>query len=238
MKKLYQTQWHGINFKEFSTCSLTNIATEEFYDKFYNAFFKKFKNYKDIDKNWVDYKMSIAKHIENIIKEKNNILSIGCGIGIVEDYLSKQNSGKNIVAIEPSKNVSRWLKSNKNVTLYDGYFPQVLANTQKFDFAYANGVDYVFDQDEYLVFLESVVNYGITDFLVISSSSYNIKTIVKDSIKSLLEFLRIRKISDRGQFWGYLRSAREQKNALLNAGFKKIEIIKSNRDTLFIRAQI
>lgn len=238
MKKLYQNQWHGINFKDLSTCSLDEVATEEFYDKFYDKFFEKFKNYQDIDEAWVDYKIDIAKYIENVIKERSSILSIGCGIGIVEDYLAKNNQNIKIIAIEPSKNVSKWLKGNNNIELHDGYFPDCLTEGSSFDFVYANGIDYVFDNDEYLEFLKSVINYGIEDFLIISVSSYNIKTIFKESIKSMLEVFGIRGKTDRGQFWGYLRSKKEQKQALLAAGFKDIEITKSDRDTLFIRAKV
>jgi ubiquinone/menaquinone biosynthesis C-methylase UbiE len=238
MKKLYQTQWHGVQFKEFASHqSLEKIATKEFYDKFYQEFFKKYQKYDDISKNWIEYKINIAKYIESIIKDKKNILSIGCGIGIVENYLSKQNNQAKITAIEPSKNVSKWLKENINIELYDGYFPQCLPEKQFFDFAYANSVDYVFNREEYLVFLKSVIEYGITDFLIISSSSYNTKTLAKEFVKSLLETTGFRKKSDRGQFWGYLRSSKEQENILLEAGFKDIKITKSSKNTLFIRAK-
>jgi len=238
MKKLYQTQWHGINFKDFSACSLSEIATEDFYDKFYNIFFKKFKNYNEIDKDWVDYKIDIAQYIEDIVKNKNNILSIGCGIGIVEDYLSKQKVDIRITAIEPSKDVSKWLIKNPNIDLFDGYFPQCLKKEIFFDFAYANGIDYVFDKEEYLVFLKSVIDYGINDFLIISSSSYNLKTLLKQYVKSILEIIGIRKKLNKGQFWGYLRSAKEQKQVLLEAGFRKVKITKSDKGAVFIRAKI
>jgi hypothetical protein len=109
---------------------------------------------------------------------------------------------------------------------------------QTFDFAYANGIDYVFNQKEYQVFLKSVIDYGIRDFLVISSSSYGLKNTLKQFIKRILEFTGVRKKQDKGQFWGYLRSAGEQKQALIQAGFKNITISKSDKDTLFIRAKI
>jgi SAM-dependent methyltransferase len=238
MKILYQSQWHGINFKDFSACSSENIATEEFYDKFYKEFFNKFKNFEDLDKDWVDYKIYIAKFIEEIVENKSNILSIGCGIGIVEDYLIRQDTGVQITAIEPSKNVSKWLKKNPNIELHDGYFPQCIKKGIQFDFAYANGVDYVFNEIEYLTFLESVIDYGITDFLIISSSSYNFATRAKRFIKSVLELFGIRKKTVKGQFWGYLRSVKEQKKVLIKAGFKTIEVTKSKKNSLFIRAKV
>ena len=107
MIKMYQKEWHGIEFESFTTCDINNISGQDFYDGFYNKFFNKFSCFDDLDPEWVDYKIAIAKKLIREIGNKKNILSIGCGIGIVEEHIAKKMPNTNLVVTEPSVNVSR-----------------------------------------------------------------------------------------------------------------------------------
>ena len=236
MKKMYQKEWHGIEFKSFSTSDINNIAGQDFYDIFYKKFFDKFSCFNDLDPSWVDYKTNIAKNIIREIGEKKHILSIGCGIGIVEEYVAKKNPNISLVVTEPSINVSRWIRDIPNIDLIDGYFPQALSKNQKFDMAFANGIDYVFNNYEYESFLKSIIEYGIEEFVMISVSYYRpgIKSYIKQSAKKILNILGL---YDYGQFWGYMRTIDEQKKLMLKSGFSRVELMLQSNDTIIINAK-
>lgn len=236
MIKMYQKDWHGIEFTNFSQCDSEKIAGKDFYDKFYKNFFKKFKSYDDLDEHWVTYKNQIAAILLKEIKNKKDILSIGCGIGIVEKYLIEHNSKINLTAVEPSLNVSRWIKNVERIKIKDGYFPDILDIKKKFDIAYANGIDYVFDDVEYYNFLKSVVDFGIKELLIVSASYYtpSFKIYSKEIIKNIL--IKIKLYRGR-QFWGYNRSIEEQFGAIKEAGFKNISLVFKSESTIVIRAK-
>ena len=237
MKEFYQNEWHEIYFKDFSQPS-SKLPEKSFYDAYYNIFFKKYNNFNQLEPGWVSYKIEIADFIKSIIDKGDNILSIGCGIGIVEDALVKSKHGITITALEPSINATKWIKNTPNIDLVDGYFPEALNKKIDFNLAYANNIDYVFNEEEYESFLKSVIEYGIKDFLVITSANYNFKTALSLFIKSILGSLHIIENLNKGQFWGYLRTKKEHKKALLDAGFKNIEMLKLSKDTIIIKASI
>lgn len=236
MIKLYQNQWHGIPFANFIKCSSKNIATKELYDKFYYNFFEKFSSFADLDVKWVNYKLSIADKLIAEVKNKTNILSIGCGIGIVEKHLVENIKNINLTAIEPSENVSRWIRNIDRINLYDGYFPGVLNTDIVFDLAFANGVDYVFNNNEYETFLKSIINYGIKEFILISASVYKTRTVketMKEAIKTVLSTV---KLYDRDQFWGYQRTVNEQIIMLRKSGFSHTSLLHEVGNTVIIKA--
>ena len=66
-------------------------------------------------------------------------MSIGCGIGFVENEIlniikKKLNSNPNIYAIDPCLPRVNWL--NKEIHFRKGYFPEAIKN-EKFQYAYA-----------------------------------------------------------------------------------------------------
>lgn len=237
MKKFYQVEWLDIDFKEFETLS-SELPTKSFYDKFYARFFEKYHSFDELDQSWVAYKTQIAKRINAIVKSKTNILSIGSGTGIVENALTNLNSSLRIISIEPSEDASRWVRANPNISIVNGYFPECMEKGVNFEFAYANNIDYVFDDVEYKTFLKSVVDFGVSEFLIITTANYNLKVAVSLFIKEILGALGIiAKLTD-GQFWGYLRSKNEHKKALKHVGFREIRFDKLGTDTILIRAKI
>lgn len=237
MIKLYQQDWHGIEFKSFAFCDEKKIAGKDFYDKFYESFFKTYKSFDDLDKNWVDYKNQIARILIKEIRNKKNILSIGCGIGIVENYLVENLAKIKLTAIEPSPNVSRWIKHIDRISIKDGYFPDILGSKKNFEIAYANGVDYVFNNIEYHNFLKSVVDYGIKELFIISASYYtpSFKIYFKEILKNIVIKMKLY----RGrQLWGFNRSIKEQFEAIKKAGFNDCSLTYKSDSTIIIRATI
>jgi len=183
----------------------------------------------------VAYKNKIAKIIMKEISNKSDILSIGCGLGIVEKYLVKHMPNINLTAIEPSLNAIKWIKHYRRINIKNGYFPEVLDSKIKFETGYANCVDYVFNNEEYDAFLKSVVQYGIKEFLIISVSYYfpSFKIYIKEIFKNFFIKMRLYK---QYQFFGYQRSIKEQFDALQKAGFKNFFLIYKFDSTIIIKA--
>ena len=75
--KYYQNEWHDIKFNTFWNNSRKDLASELFYEKFYINFFKKYKSYDDLDKEWIKRKNNIANWLLEAIDEKSRVLSIG-----------------------------------------------------------------------------------------------------------------------------------------------------------------
>ena len=86
MRKIWQTEWFGIQFSDFIDVNSMNIADEKFYEKFYERFYEKFKSFDDLPKSWVSNKLNVAKDLLEFSKNYDEVLSIGCGNGIIEDY--------------------------------------------------------------------------------------------------------------------------------------------------------
>tara|TARA_B100001093_G_scaffold505962_1_gene564134 strand:- start:1127 stop:1840 length:714 start_codon:yes stop_codon:yes gene_type:complete len=237
LKKLYQFEWHGISLDEIEAFS-KSLPSESFYNKFYDKLFEKYNSFEELDEHWLEYKNEVTVCLNSHLKKKINVLSIGSGIGIVENTLTKLNPNLRITAIEPCENASRWIKDNPNIAVIDGYFPECLKRKFNFDFVYANNIDYVFNEHEYRDFLKSLVDYGVSEFLVISSANYDTWASLKIFVKEILGAMGIINKPDNGQFWGYLRSKIEHIEAMQRAGFNDIKITKLGTDTIFIKGKI
>jgi SAM-dependent methyltransferase len=218
MRKFFQSSWFGIPFHTFTVQNSQHIADETFYTQFYDRFFQKYSSYTEIDSQWRNTKDIVTQLILSNIQDKVSVLSIGCGLGYVEYSLSRSWDGR-LTIIDPAKsNVTRWLDSNTKIEKIIGYFPNDMSDQCSFDFAYANAIDYIFNMEDLHLFLQSVQQYPIADFLLISASfqSSSVKDFIKYSIKQLAFYTRL---LPKEQFWGYLRTRKEYQNAILNAGF-------------------
>ena len=136
MEKIYQRQWHGINFNSFAEISENHMAGSKFYEKFYETFFKKFKSYDDLDKLWVKEKLDCIQILEKSKKfnKTAKILSIGCGIGIIEKELIKKgfsNIEVTEVAAQPLVWLKEYLPANK---MHIGFFPECISKKMTYDF--------------------------------------------------------------------------------------------------------
>lgn len=223
MRKFYQEEWFGIKFKSFVKLGSSRIADKSFYDKFYDEFYKRYKSYEELPGVWRNSKKAVADLILGQTFPNEKILSIGCGIGYVEYLLRKE--GRNITAIEPSLEATRFLEQVSDVKIYHGYFPECLDKTNSFDLAYMNATEYVFDKDALINLLNCIQDHGVKRFLLVSASIHDggfaPLRLIKNTIKSMLSLIGLYEL---GQFWGYMRAPDELANAFKEAGFEKIEM--------------
>lgn len=232
--KFWQTDWFNIQFSSFSTLNAEKLASEEFYDKFYEVFFDKYNSYDSLPSEWKKDKKILSNFVLKQIKEKKKILSIGCGNGFVENEISKKWSGE-LVAIEPSKASSKWVSENEKIKLINGYFPNCLNATEKFDFAYMSYIDYVFDDMMYIDILKKVKEYPIDDFLLLGASIYDpqFKQTIKYFIKNLISHIGLY----NQQLWGYQRTINEHLDVFKKAGYKDVKYGKLENGIYWIRVK-
>jgi SAM-dependent methyltransferase len=229
MKKLYQTSWHGIPFNSFAKPSATDLPEASFYDSFYEIFHKKYKNIDDLDPSWVSLKRQAADFIIHNpnIKKSDRILSIGCGLGLMEMMLLKEGFS-NLEVTEVSEAPLRWIRSlipPENVHV--GFFPDCVPSEKRYDFILLAGVEYFLDEAQFLSLLrsvhESLLPGGVCMILSWSSDILNpvqrLFTGTKELIQNIMQRCGIRQ---RGQFWGYLRRPDEFRRALEAAGFRDL----------------
>lgn len=91
----YQERWFGINLKELSkqeVLSIESVASEKLYHHVYKKLIEDDRNL--ITDDWIKNKHNLSEWLYNFIHEKNlqqsSILSVGCGLGIVEQPLVKK----------------------------------------------------------------------------------------------------------------------------------------------------
>jgi hypothetical protein len=236
LKKIFQKSWLGIDFNTLSVnLSRHDIANEEFYTEFYKTFFRKFRDYSDLPSYWIEYKNEIVDHLKLLLKPNDVVLSIGAGLCYIESKLVEDLIGIDLTAIEPNAmKAHEWM--NPKIQLIKGYFPADL-KLLNFDFVYSSSIDYIFNDDQYLEFLNSLTDYGINDYFITEIYLDDDSTIskIKDFTFHSLDQMNL---VHRGQFWGYLRTFEEHFILLKKAGFKTHECGLYKHGAGWIRATL
>lgn len=223
MRKFYQTDWLGIQFASVSPTSKTCVADTGFYKRFYGEFFRRYAGLGDLDPAWIKAKQLVAEFIAGRSSTSDRLLSIGCGLGIVEKYL--HDSGYRHLDVTETSNVPlqwlrQWLPPER---IHVGLFPACIAADIRYDLIYLSGVDYCFDQAEWIGFLRqvggSLAPTGKCLIFCASVQESSLMRPLKEAIKDVADRLGLR---SRGQLWGWQRSEAEHRAAMTAAGFRGI----------------
>lgn len=239
MQKQFEYEWFGLPFYKLNKISQTKQADTQFYDAFYQEFFKKYQSVSELPKPWLESKKKVAEELYLKIKSKRNILSIGCGFGFIEGHILKKWDGK-LTGIEPSKFANKWLAKIHGLNSLTGTFPQVFGSKNnaewQFDLAYCSGIDYLFTQDQYIAFLQSIKKFGIQDLILTELSFHHgsIKNNCKNGAKAILGAIGIKRYNRKyQQFWGYQRKYSEHLDALRLSGFRIISDNETNPTIIY-----
>ena len=234
MQKIWQREWFGIFFDEFAKLDADKIADSEFYSEFYKQFYERYQSYAELDSEWLRSKATVAEDLFKLIKmnDAHTILSIGCGIGYIEQVLwelsVKENYFLSLTALEPAENSTKWLP--ESIDFRNGYFPNIVDGSE-FDLAYCSIIDYAMTDAEYLSFLRSVIDFDLKEFLLINLMTGKHDWTTIDHLKELVRPFE-RKMKPQ-QFWGYLRSLEEQINLLNQSGFEHLTVGKHTEKHLY-----
>ena len=239
MKPIFVKQWHGIALNTVKGFNAKEIPGKEFYADFYRKFFQTHENWDDLDSDWVDHKVNSARFIQGRLKGMERVLSIGCGIGIIEKYLL-DSGAKDLEIQEVSEEPLKWIRPLfSSEVVHIGRLPECQDHSRKYDYIFLSCVDYCFEFHERIEFLDEIK--GLLNqtgrCLVIAPTFHlsnfecsELKLWIMFKIKKILSALRI---YDLGQFVGWRRHKNEFHHAMVSAGFNVREEGFLNKDAMF-----
>ena len=225
MKKLYQSKWHNIEFKEFYEISKGDLPDSTFYEKFYNLFHEKYSSFSDLDKTWVKEKLQYIELFRKSSKfrKDSKILSIGCGLGLIEKELMQRHGFDNIEVTEITESPLNWIKQYiPPSNIHIGYFPDCIKHDKKYDLIILSVIDYVFTDNEFIEFSKEVnKRLGENGECILMSASHlkvDLLYRAKKSIQNILAY-----VDTKSQFYGYSRRSKELITLMNFGGFKFID---------------
>ncbi|QQR81395.1 MAG: methyltransferase domain-containing protein [Deltaproteobacteria bacterium] len=238
---MYQTEWQGIKFSNFIQVKSRKLADSNFYQAYYQEFFKRYQSWDQLDPGWRKDKERCAKKIIEWTHPNSKILSIGCGSGYMEHYIHNQKGVGDLFIHEVAPLAWKWIESEfPEDRKFLGFIPGCLPQDIYFDLIYLSAVDYAIDNASLVKFLSTIRNYLNGGKLVIISASFQETPVtlidklmwtlrhMKDCIISILDYLGL---YSRGQFWGWLRTKNEYYSLLKKAGYTEIKDGFVNPDT-------
>lgn len=231
---MYQTDWQNIPFAEFAELSSTELAGPAFYEAFYREFFQRFRSWEDLAPSWRQSKEDCAAFILKRTPRPVRILSIGCGLGIIEHFMRTHDPSVDLFVQEVAPSAWRWIDrefaDSKKLT---GHVPACLPPDILFGLVFLSAVDYALDDASLSALLRAVRPHLAESgqCLIISASFERTPLSMaehaaavwsrgKAVAASILDWIRIR---PRGQFWGWTRTQAEYRAAMRRAGFEQIE---------------
>jgi hypothetical protein len=235
MRRIYQTEWQSIPFSRFANPSSKKLAGPEFYEAFYTEFFRRYQNWDQLPSKWRAEKKTWADFIATRTRNRSKVLSVGCGLGIVERYLRAQNPEIDLTIHEIAPSSWRWVEhefsADRKLT---GTIPECLPEDIQFDLVYLGTVDYALDDASLVRLLSALRSYiaeSNGECLLISASFE--RTPETPSAIARLGLGRLKELAkdvlgkfglySRGQFWGWTRSRTEYQSLMRHAGYRDIE---------------
>lgn len=210
MKQLiYIRSWNG--FFPSSLVKETNLSNH--YKKFYSLPEKKFKE----EREWLNLKKSISNDLAKLVNPYKNILSVGCGRGYLEKFISQNLNNKNFIhGIDPYINLDSQLDSDSLKIEKKSVYDSELAT---YDIAYLNTVDYCLKDAEYKRICKRIKELSLNGIIIsqlmppdldyLFSLKYRVGTLIKS-----LPFTPY-------VFWGWQRTIDEHIEILRSAGYKR-----------------
>jgi len=245
MKRMYQTEWLGIQFTDFTNPSTTALAGSDFYNAFYRELFRRYGGYDELDVIWRRNKEELAEWIAKRVPAGCRVLSVGCGLGYIELCLHRAH-GQNIElhVHDHASDALNWLRQelpDKRIHLTGK------AKSGLFDLIYLSAVDYAETQHDMIRLLsaqKAQLREGGSCLLISASfleeslsAIQKVKSEGKDIIKRVLEAFGVYR---RGQFWGWQRTQLEYRELMTQAGYVDVVdgfIATQNQRTYFIEGR-
>ena len=226
VKKFWQTEWQGIQFSAFVNLSSKTLADADFYNAFYQELFLRYSGYSELDKKWRKSKDVVAEWIAGQLPTGSRVLSVGCGLGYMEQKLWKEHGDRiELHVTDYATDALRWLREViPDERIHDAAGRGL--DDFKFDMIYLSAVDYALD-DEALVklIIGLKARLAVDGHLVMISASYQGEGIsslqkLKDVARAMLDWLGQ---CSKGQFWGWMRTREDYRNLMARAGFGAVE---------------
>ncbi|MDP3791579.1 MAG: class I SAM-dependent methyltransferase [Candidatus Omnitrophota bacterium] len=248
MRKIFQNEWHGIRFKDFIAVSPVRIAAADFYKEYYKKLLGRYRDWDELDPEWVELKIQTAEFLRDGFSGLGDIriLSVGCGIGMIEKALLGIGPF-NLSIAEGSGESLAWIRKHMpEEKIFVGTFPGCIPPDIGFDVIYLAGVEYCLDQEQLTALLKNVrfrlLKGGRCILISWSFEPSAFFDILLNELKNISRrFLETLGLKERGQLWGYSRNRNEFFNAMRSAGFRVIQDgmfkKKTRWDTYWVEAK-
>lgn len=212
------------------------MADARFYSIFYEELFRRYKNWSDLPGKWRENKDKSAQWIGEQIDSLRGVqpdstpkvLSIGSGVGYMENTLLHQRPKIELYVNEPSTVGMKWIRKLLPADrIFIGNPTTSIPADITFDLIYLSAVDYSIPTKELarlMDFLTAQLSpHG--QLLCISASLLQEDTYVgalvnsmKNIIRGMLHYMGIR----RQQFWGWRRTQKEYRHIFSQARLRSI----------------
>ncbi|MDA9909972.1 N-terminal Xaa-Pro-Lys N-methyltransferase 1 [Gammaproteobacteria bacterium] len=204
MRPFYQKEWHGISFTSFTDTFTNKLADDEFYQVYYRKFFKKYNHFHELDKNWLMEKENVANWLVKDLPNFSNILSIGCGIGYIEQHIiNRYGNNYDLHVQDFAQEACKWIREfvpEDNIHGSDFIDAQ---NPVKYDLVYLSAIAYALPDTELIDFLIKLKRFikPTGKIVLVSSGFYENKSCfqsvlynVKHALKVIFTSLQLRTI--------------------------------------------
>ena len=222
MIKIFQRSWLDIKFDQFSVLNHKEIANNDFYQKFYEIFYKKYANWDNLPATYIQEKQYVSNKLVEMISKKTakHVLSIGCGNGLIERELIQRLPDIQLTAHECIEANLIWLKSIAQITTCYGEIPACLP-TKNYDFIYLSQVDYALSDAQYIHLLKQIRSFTQAPIIFVGVPKPHTDgwAWFKYWVKC---FLAKCQLYNLGQLWGYLRHYYEHAAIVEKAGYRII----------------
>lgn len=218
--KMFQTEWQGISLIEIAEqkqLDMHQVASSDFYDEFYR---KLEENDWRFEPDWLETKRKNGRWLGSVIETlktpQAKILSVGAGLGVVEEELIRR--GHDIELQECQEKSFGYLKNRGFDSLKLWISPDLKdLPSQCYDVIYSNLMVYALKDSEYENFLwecNRILKDGGT--LIITDIVANVKWFLLQPV------ILLKHMIDRKPrvFWGYVRSVDMHKKIAKKKGFK------------------
>ena len=231
-KRIYTDNWLGINFSDLDiSLSRINLANSEFYSCFYEHFFQNYSDYDDLPSDYLAVKKKTSQELLRLINLKENVLSYGCGIGTIENFLIKDQD-INLYLFDFATKNTKWIKGKyENIHILDS-----LSLNMKYDTIYLCQVLYALRYNECINLLKKLKKYLSENgqIIIINNSNMNslshmnklsVGQLLFNNIKDIIRpiyYLVLSKLKKKEliQFWGWERTHKRYLQVLKSAELK------------------
>jgi hypothetical protein len=248
MRKMYQSHWHNIQFSDFTELSSRNLAGPEFYQAFYEEFFRRYQSWEQLPLSRHKSKELWADLVLTRSEGGEKVLSVGCGLGHMEHYIRSRSPQLDLFVHEVAPSAWRWIESEfSEERKFLGRIPGCLPSDLQFDLIYLSGVDYALDDDSLIALLAAIRPFLVDEggqCLIISGSFDEKPVTLRGKADALVSWVKrfaatvLDKVGlrpRREQFWGWIRTREEYQTLMQSAGYCGIEdgLIDPNQRTSY-----
>lgn len=235
MRKSFQTAWQDIAFSDFIKTSSWSLAGPEFYQAFYEEFFKRYQGWEQLPPSWRKEKERCAEFVLARRGVSSTIFSVGCGLGAMEHYMRAREPRLDLFIHEVAPSAWRWVGVEfPEQRKFLGLIPACLPEGLQFDLIYLSAVDYALGDDALvglLAALRPFMRKAGGECLLISASFQAAPVTLVGKATSLVREMKafaaavgdICGVRPRGQFWGWTRTREDYQALIRRAGYGDIQ---------------